>query len=54
MNVFYKGVNIMISLFFPNNPLIPLSSSGKNLICSEQSFERDMIDQLHLDIGWSS
>lgn len=54
MSDFYKGVSTMISLFSPNTPLNPLSSSGKYEVSSEQSFERDMIDQLYMGIGWPS
>jgi len=39
---------------FWNNPLTQLWSSGKHLVSSEKSFECDMIDQLHMGIGWSS
>jgi|GEM_PF-3851588 len=54
MTDFNKGVSSMISLFFPNTPLNPLSSSGKHEGSSEHSFESDMIDQLHMGIGWAS
>jgi hypothetical protein len=39
---------------FWNNSLNQLWSSGKHLVFSEKSFERNMIDQLHMGIGWSS
>jgi hypothetical protein len=54
MNDFYKGVSTMISLFFPNNFFNPLLFSGKYPVCSDQSLERGMNDQLHTGVGWLS
>lgn len=53
MNDFYKGVNTMISLFFLNHPLNTLFHSGKYLVCIENLFEHDIIDQLPMGTGCS-